>query len=142
MNEDSSDDRMEAREGARLHVNMLNVWATVRYCGPTSFASGQWVGLELDRPCGKNDGSVKGTRYFLCSPDHGLFVRPTTLGLSMPFRARLGEAGETSDEAFFSKFLDSPRDSQVVLAARAVPLRGIYRKSSGGSGRKSVRFSV
>ena len=35
----------------------------VRYLGITSFAPGQWVGLELDNPVGKNDGSVAGKRF-------------------------------------------------------------------------------
>lgn len=36
---------------------------TVRYMGFTEFAPGEWVGVELDDPRGKNDGSVAGTRY-------------------------------------------------------------------------------
>lgn len=35
----------------------------LRYKGPTAFASGDWCGVELDDPIGKNDGSVAGTRY-------------------------------------------------------------------------------
>jgi dynactin 1 len=48
---------------------------TIRYIGPLHVASGEWLGLELPDDTGKNDGSVKGERYFNCAPNHGIFVR-------------------------------------------------------------------
>ncbi|XP_066919361.1 CAP-Gly domain-containing linker protein 4-like [Clytia hemisphaerica] len=46
----------------------------VRYRGPTKFSPGTWVGVELEDPVGKNDGSVGDFRYFRCEPDRGIFA--------------------------------------------------------------------
>ena len=35
---------------------------TLKYIGETDFAKGEWAGIELDDPLGKNDGAVAGKR--------------------------------------------------------------------------------
>ncbi|NXJ81663.1 CLIP4 protein, partial [Trogon melanurus] len=50
---------------------------TVRFCGTTKFAPGFWCGIELDKPHGKNDGSVGGIQYFSCLPRYGIFAPPS-----------------------------------------------------------------
>ncbi|KAJ4289709.1 hypothetical protein N0V90_011038 [Kalmusia sp. IMI 367209] len=51
---------------------------TVSFLGavPEIPGIGSWVGITLDEPTGKNDGSVKGKRYFDCSNNYGVFLRP------------------------------------------------------------------
>ncbi|KAH8677549.1 CAP-Gly domain-containing protein [Xylariales sp. PMI_506] len=51
----------------------------VRFVGQTAFAPGDWVGLELEDDSGKNDGSVKGERYFDCAPGRGMFVKTASV---------------------------------------------------------------
>ena len=46
----------------------------LRFIGATHFESGEWCGVELDLPEGKNDGRIEGQDYFHCLPNHGLFV--------------------------------------------------------------------
>ena len=46
----------------------------IRWLGPTEFAAGTWVGIALDDPVGKNDGSVGEARYFSCAPGMGSFI--------------------------------------------------------------------
>lgn len=53
----------------------------VRFNGQTSFAPGKWIGIELDEPLGKNDGTVQGVKYFTCKLPHGMFVRPSLVKL-------------------------------------------------------------
>lgn len=55
----------------------------VKFIGTTEFAEGEWVGVALDNPEGKNDGSVKGVKYFDCVESHGLFVKRAQVKIDM-----------------------------------------------------------
>ncbi|KAH9827646.1 dynactin [Teratosphaeria destructans] len=61
--------------GQRIELNDGRQ-ATIRFVGTTSFQVGEWVGVELEEPTGKNDGSVKGERYFECEQGFGMFLKP------------------------------------------------------------------
>ncbi|KAG6371035.1 hypothetical protein JVT61DRAFT_10758 [Boletus reticuloceps] len=39
--------------------------------------TGKWVGIELFKLKGKNDGSIQGIGYFSCRPLYGVFIRPS-----------------------------------------------------------------
>src|SRR5690554_3799091 len=74
MEEISKGDRVVAEQGAGV----------IRFIGETSFADGEWVGVELDQPDGKNNGSVHNVTYFTCEDKHGIFVRRKKLRLVFP----------------------------------------------------------
>ena len=50
-----------------------------KYVGSVEGNSGNWVGLELDEPLGKHDGTINGKSYFTAGKDRGLMADPSTL---------------------------------------------------------------
>ncbi|KAG8238872.1 hypothetical protein J437_LFUL018783 [Ladona fulva] len=55
-------------------------YGTIRFIGKTEFASGYWVGIELEKEASdRHDGMVEGTRYFECPPHRGLFILASKL---------------------------------------------------------------
>nr|CAH8854581.1 unnamed protein product [Trichobilharzia regenti] len=103
----------------------------LRYLGPTEFAVGEWAGVELDEPTGKNDGSVAGVRYFTCKPNYGLFAAAN----------RVVRAGTSKDESRTSGFNVSKngqtRRSQESLLSYSSNLSSVsrsYRTQPGNNG--------
>jgi dynactin 1 len=100
--------------------------ATVRYVGQTGFAPGDWIGVELEDLNGKNDGSVKGERYFDCEMGRGMFLRETAI------TAIIGQAPAPKSAAPAKK---AGRPSSVVssgLGRRTsiVPDMGVSKRMS------------
>lgn len=60
--------------GDRVLVGNTNP-GSIAFIGETRFAKGDWAGVALDEPVGKNNGSVQGVRYFECQPNHGIFTK-------------------------------------------------------------------
>lgn len=55
----------------------------LQYLGETKFAPGNWCGVQLDEPSGKNDGTVEGVQYVLKkkSMQSVLFIEKITFTL-------------------------------------------------------------
>lgn len=100
--------------------------AVVRFLGSTAFAPGEWVGVELDEGTGKNDGSVKGDRYFECEPNHGMFLRAAGVSriVSRPSTrpSSLAQVRPPSlDTSRAASALPSPTKSPTKIARTATP---------------------
>jgi hypothetical protein len=75
----------------------------VRFIGETQFQTGVWVGIELEAPEGKNDGSVDGVTYFSCKPKYGIFARLE--GVERTNRFRVGQATQVFGHACSVSFI-------------------------------------
>ncbi|KAK6438376.1 hypothetical protein LTR95_005427 [Oleoguttula sp. CCFEE 5521] len=131
--------------------------AVIRFAGQTNFQTGDWIGVELSEPTGKNDGSVKGERYFDCKPNHGMFLRPAVVKqvLHQPAAkpaakaagARTGVNGVKSQDGAAARRLSgiagssaSPTPSaRSALSGLRSPTKGLGQE--GGSGASSAATS-
>uniref|UniRef100_A0A915JGZ7 Dynactin subunit 1 n=1 Tax=Romanomermis culicivorax TaxID=13658 RepID=A0A915JGZ7_ROMCU len=98
-----------------------DLYGTVAYIGSTRFQPGKWVGVVLDEPKGKNNGTVQGEEYFKCDENFGLFVKPTQLKLAIN-----GDGSEKSSESMSSsideKSSSSSRLPQSNVKKMKLPL--------------------
>ncbi|XP_023592510.1 kinesin-like protein KIF13B [Trichechus manatus latirostris] len=122
------------KEGEYVTVG-TNKMGIVRYIGPTDFQEGTWIGVELDLPSGKNDGSIGGKQYFKCNPGYGLLVKPSRVrrvtGVARRRSAGLRLQGAAASEARKSATLSGSATNLASLTVLA--------KAEGGAALRAER---
>ncbi|GFU40685.1 CAP-Gly domain-containing protein [Nephila pilipes] len=63
----------------RVKVIGKNVKGKIAFIGKTHFTEGIMFGIILDKPRGRNNGTVGDVIYFTCPENHGVFVRSCQL---------------------------------------------------------------
>ncbi|KAJ8289590.1 hypothetical protein GJAV_G00003060 [Gymnothorax javanicus] len=133
----------EVRLGERVLVVGQRT-GVVRFYGKTSFAPGFWLGVELDKPSGKNDGSVGGVQYFSCPPKHGVFAPPSRVQRIHGSLDCLSELSSSRINRSFSGIRRSVSTSSAIASQREqsrkspvsrprpAPLRRRWSTTSGG----------
>ncbi|KRZ17029.1 CAP-Gly domain-containing linker protein 1 [Trichinella zimbabwensis] len=104
----------------------------IAFVGDTRFAPGEWAGVVLDDPVGKNNGSVAGVMYFQCAPNYGIFCRLSKLSKQPVVIQQPDAASAFQDE--------SQQDSASTVAEEDNNLRVGDRVSAGGCRRGVLRF--
>ncbi|XP_012255653.2 dynactin subunit 1 isoform X4 [Athalia rosae] len=117
---------MSYKIGQRVEVSGKDCQGLIAYIGHPSFATGKWIGVILDEPKGKNNGTVKGQQYFQCKENHGMFVRQTQLIL-------LDDSGNRTELISPSSAGSAPTTPDDSGAARARSRLNSSRLSLGGS---------
>ncbi|XP_039311276.1 kinesin-like protein KIF13A isoform X3 [Solenopsis invicta] len=112
--------------GESVLVRPYSYSGVIAYVGPTEFASGTWIGVELDAPTGKNDGAVNGHRYFTCRSKCGIFVKMDKLIQDRRGRALRSYTKQESTPA--------PSTSMRRSVSKGEGLHSLHRSRSRGEG--------
>ncbi|CAK9114983.1 Ankyrin-1 (ANK-1) (Ankyrin-R) (Erythrocyte ankyrin) [Durusdinium trenchii] len=114
---------MVVRVGQRVRVSHLGGAAgTVRYVGGVHYAKGEdWVGVELEEPLGKNDGSVKGKSYFACPDKHGVFAKLSSV---------VAEAEEEEEAAESAGPADARVEAPLGVEAEGLSAADLKRRGN------------
>ncbi|XP_061384919.1 dynactin subunit 1 isoform X11 [Danaus plexippus] len=111
--------------GQRVMVIGKEVKGSIAYVGNPTFASGKWIGIILDEPKGKNNGTLRGHAYFSCEEKYGVFVRQTQIQLLDSEDNPM----DTSMTASTEETKPTRRLSSITVAQRSRPTT-VRRKAS------------
>ncbi|XP_028166489.1 dynactin subunit 1 [Ostrinia furnacalis] len=114
--------------GQRVIVIGKDVKGSVAYVGYPTFATGKWIGVILDEPKGKNNGTVRGHAYFRCEENYGVFVRQTQIQMLDAEDNPMETSMTTSIEETKST-TSNRRLSSITVAQRSRPTT-VRRKAS------------
>ncbi|CAG9538948.1 unnamed protein product [Cercopithifilaria johnstoni] len=117
----------------------------VEFFGETEFAEGTWVGVNLDEPNGKHDGTVKGMRYFECEPNHGIFLKANQVrlesrgksGMRLPSNIRKDVRSKISPASSPRMTPSSSTEKLKTVGGTGTSPKKLYSKedTKGGTGR-------
>ena len=98
--------------GDRVLVGGTNT-GVIAFIGETRFAKGNWAGVVLDKPVGKNDGQVQGVRYFECQRNHGIFTKLEKL-------TKINRISDDDTRTSASEFVDETSKPSFQIGDRIV----------------------
>ncbi|CAD0206474.1 unnamed protein product [Chrysodeixis includens] len=137
--------------GQRVIVVGKDVKGSVAYVGLPTFATGKWIGVILDEPKGKNNGTVRGHAYFTCEENYGVFVRQSQIQLldadDNPMDTSMTTSTEEPRATANNRRLSSTKPVRHVsgrfnsVPARLAPVRlanGCSSRTSLASSRQSL----
>lgn len=102
------------------------------FIGEVHFSPGDWAGVVLDTPTGKNDGKVGGHRYFMCEPMRGVFCRLNKL-TKLPGGAASTVAPTDPGSTTLLEKSNSPPNSYTNSGSKSVTVESPLPKAASFS---------
>lgn len=91
----------------------------LQYIGETKFAPGNWCGVQLDEPSGKNDGTVDGVQYVLATNKTRLKKR----------KNKKNHKNSWKNSIFHFRYFNCPPNYGIFVPLAKVSLSPLSRKS-------------
>jgi dynactin complex subunit len=129
--EEVSTPTRKIKVGDRAKMKGSETEGVVKFVGTTKFAVGVWVGIHLDKPEGKNNGSVKGVSYFQCPDKYGIFVKLQNVILVSPGEEQISDkpSSDTTQEKYPPTQSESKTEEKINIPAsqttRSEPIRPV-----------------